>query len=365
MRFMKFLFLFLFFCINSILLSETIDKQELLRGRLLESELTSHKKLPAQISLHKSLLAIMPIIQKHMRQRAVPGIQITLFKATNNKFVHSSYGYADIQKKRSVGQQTLFQSGTMARWFMAYVFLKQLEKQKYKLSKVLSDPQFITTRTKPFSLKYATALKNKNTTLHNLLTMTSGLPRWYLPSKPTPFPHTAWEINTEPDTLIQLAPQGYVYLARMLGEKASQKNSSPFINLLESEMKKSGMQNSCIKQEHCRNSKQASMPMATIRHVKSAKRYKKPTKKEIEVLAPSFFALPEWRSQYPAATMLYTNSADYARFLTQLWQQAKQNTSSFSAQMLRPQYQYETRLGGMGYGSFFSKPVFWTKSINN
>ena len=283
-------------------------------------------------------------IEEEMPKASIPGLQLVLFNS-KGRFLERSYGHADAKKKKRITSRTLFQAGALVRPLSAYSILSFLKKREGDLQSALSKA----IRKKAGGLSLKNPYPNKAARWGQLLGMTSGLPpsRLGVILKSDEKEKSRQKIleegsllrlKFEPGTQIQIAPQGYVYLAQVI-ENISGK-SFPFLAQEEIE-KKIRLNHTCILLEYCSQKEELSEGLLGLKS--------------------SYFPAPQVKVIFPAAASLFSRAQDYARFLLTLWREAKSEPNSPAAYLLQKHFQYNPELGGTTHGLFFSRPVWYTK----
>ncbi len=296
-----------------------------------------------------------------LEKRAVPGLQLTFFGP--GFWRERSYGYASQNKKEKVGPQSLFQAGNLVWPLTAYVSLLSLWEKRQgseSLERFLASPVPVldpaqTHKGAAAVLSYVqnkAVKKGEGLALGHLLNMTSGWPPAppYIRSADTASPsiRQALYAQSKPGSEIGISSYNYAYLAQI----SEALRGEAFPVLFQRRLQKIGLMRSCLLLKYCTKPYRLAEPLTGLQ-MKQSRKAKTKAKSR-------YFPMPQLHFPFPAASSLYSQSREYARFLLRLWKKAKSDTASVEALFLQKHFQYDKDLGGTSYGLFFHKPVLYS-----
>ena len=299
------------------------------------------------------------IIEKEMKAKSIPGLQLTLFNPQGA--IQKSYGYADQKRQKKVKLNTLFRLGSLRHPLNAYAILNYLKKENTDLAKAIQKPVAMEVG----ELKLINSLPENKTLVRwsHILGMTSGLstpPKLFILKENITIPmkkalrQKAFYITTIPGTKIKIAPQGYAYLAEIMRSKEKLNLSS----LIEVLLKREGLSEICITLKHCKSSLELNEAQTSL---KSNKKTVGAKAKKLKLINSFYFHAPKFDFVFPNSYSLFGNSKDYANLMLKLWKKAKKNPKSPAAYLFHKHKQYDPELGGTGLGFLFTQST-WLKA---
>ena len=141
-------------------------------------------------------------IDNLIKANQITGAQITF--VNNEKIFHYFGGFADLDEKLKVNEQTIFQAASLSKVVLAYICLEINRKNLLDLDKPLFN-----------YFAYNRLISDPNAqkiTARMVLTHTSGLPNWAENPLSKAWGTSALKTNLEPGTKWQYSGEGFVFL---------------------------------------------------------------------------------------------------------------------------------------------------------
>lgn len=163
---------------------------------------SSSKTLKTLVGKEISTDSIESFLDQQMKALDVPGISLAIIN-DGEVVYHLVKGYADLDKKKSITNRSIFEGASLSKPLFAYFIMGFVEDGKLDLDKPLYE-----------YLPYADIANDeryKKITARMVLTHTTGFPNWR-----TDHEGGKLFISFEPGSAFQYSGEGYQYLAKVL-----------------------------------------------------------------------------------------------------------------------------------------------------